>query len=733
MIRFLPFSARGRHRRAVPVAARIGVGLAAVALWPAGLVQSDPPSGDNKTPPTGHIRFEDRQPASGIDFVLDNSTTPDKPIIDSMLGGVAVLDFDNDGLLDVFFTNGARIPELQKDDPRFWNRLYRNQGDGTFRDVTDKAGVHGEGFSIGVAAADFDNDGWTDLYVTGVNRNTLYRNRGDGRFADVTETAGVSGTVDGKKVWSVGAAWLDYDNDGDLDLFVANYLDWSPENNRLCGIEGMRLSCSPTYYEKLPNLLYRNEGGGKFLDVSAATGISDHMGYGMSVAVADADGDGFTDVFVANDQIGSPQTPVTLTAADMPVTGDGVLAIDVDEGWNWISTNILSPDMSVDGVTADLTPAPGDIVKSQSEFTQFVSDSTGWVPTMVIDNVSSYMIRLSNAGTIYHSGTLVPVDSMIPVGQGWNWVGYLPDGTLGVTVALGDLDTQGIVSTNDVIKSQDNFAQFYGSEWYGSLDSMKAGEGYKLYLGAAGNHTFNYPAYVPGPSPPPLIAAATLARSPVEGAPAWAVNPRAYQYNMTVTSVLRIGDSESADHNDIIGAFVGDECRGVASPVYVESMRRYIAFLMIHSNEAEGEEVTFRAFDAGAALVYEIDESIACSADAVEGTVFDPLVLNAGQIREEESDLPPVFGLSQNYPNPFNPVTAIHYDVPAGGGMVSIRIYDVGGRLVRTLVNGHETAGRKSVVWRGLDNRGKSVTAGVYFYRLTAPGFEKTRKMVLLK
>ena len=275
------------------------------AALPAGIVRSETPSNepDKNPPPEMNIQFEDRQPATGIGFVLDNSTTPDKPIIDTMLGGVAVFDFDNDGLLDVFFTNGAKIPSLVKDDSRFWNRLYRNQGDGTFRDVTEKAGVQGAGYSMGTAVGDFDNDGWTDLYVTGVNRNILYRNQRNGKFTDVTDAAGVTGVFGGTKLWSVGAAWLDYDNDGDLDLFVVNYLDWSPEKNRPCGVEGKRLACSPTYYGTVPNLLYRNEGGGKFLDVSAATGVSDHMGYGMSVAVADADLDGFVDVFVANDQL----------------------------------------------------------------------------------------------------------------------------------------------------------------------------------------------------------------------------------------------------------------------------------------------------------------------------------------------------------------------------------------------------------------------------------------------
>src|ERR1700730_9241509 len=191
------------------------------------------------------IRFENRQKTSCVDFVLNNSTTPEKTLNDSTPGGVAVLDFDNDGFLDIFFTNGARIPTLQKDDPAFYNRLYRNNRDGTFTDVTERAGLQGEGYSMGVAAADFDNDGWTDLYVTGVNRNILYHNNGNGTFTDVTEQAGVSAVdANGKKPWSVGAAWFDYDNDGLLDLFVTNYLDWSLAISKLCGNEGERLSSS---------------------------------------------------------------------------------------------------------------------------------------------------------------------------------------------------------------------------------------------------------------------------------------------------------------------------------------------------------------------------------------------------------------------------------------------------------------------------------------------------------
>jgi enediyne biosynthesis protein E4 len=296
---------------------------------------------------TGRIQLEDRQRSSGIDFVLDNGTTPDKTVIEAVLGGVALLDFDNDGRLDVFFTNGARLPGLVKDGPRFWNRLYRNQGDGTFRDVTERTGVRGEGYSMGAAAADFDNDGWTDLYVTGVNRNLLYRNEQGRTFADVTDKAGVTGIgVGGKKPWSVGAAWLDYDNDGDLDLFVANYLDWSPEKNRVCGMEGKRLSCAPTDYDGLPNLLYRNDGAGRFSDVSAPTGIGAHVGKGMSVAVADADGDGYVDVFVSNDRLRNflfrnvagrtfveigVEAGVAYTEDGVPVSGMGADFRDLDQ------------------------------------------------------------------------------------------------------------------------------------------------------------------------------------------------------------------------------------------------------------------------------------------------------------------------------------------------------------------------------------------------------------------
>lgn len=252
--------------------------------------------------PAPPIHFESGLAASSIGFVLRNGTVPEKPIIDTTLGGVALFDFDNDGFLDIFFTNGAAIPGLVKDGPAFWNRLYRNNRDGTFSDVTAHSGVAGEGYSMGVATGDFDNDGYIDLFVTGVNRNTLFHNNGDGTFTDITQRAGLLGfSASGKKAWSVSAAWVDYNLDGKLDLFVSSYVDWSMATNSLCGEEGKRLSCAPATYRGLPNYLYRNNGDGTFTDVSEITGIAGHVGKGMGVAIADYNGDGYPDIFVAND------------------------------------------------------------------------------------------------------------------------------------------------------------------------------------------------------------------------------------------------------------------------------------------------------------------------------------------------------------------------------------------------------------------------------------------------
>ena len=246
------------------------------------------------------IRFREVAGQAGLDFVLENNPTPRKHMIETMAGGVAAFDYNNDGKVDIFFTNGAAIPSLEKDSPKFFNRLYRNDGGMKFTDVTLEAGVAGTGYSMGAAAADYNNDGHTDLFVAGVYRNILYRNLGNGKFEDVTKKAGIKSDK-----WSVAAGWFDFDNDGWLDLFVVNYAHWTPEFDRYCGDRerNLRVYCHPKYFEGLPNTLYRNRRDGTFEDISKESGIAEHIGRGMSLAFADYDNDGFTDVFVTNDNL----------------------------------------------------------------------------------------------------------------------------------------------------------------------------------------------------------------------------------------------------------------------------------------------------------------------------------------------------------------------------------------------------------------------------------------------
>src|SRR5262252_8059698 len=230
--------------------------------------------------PASEVQFTDITQSSGVNFRHENSATSNKYWIETMGGGVALLDYDNDGRLDIFFTNGAKIddPMLSgkspdKSDRKFWNRLYHQNADGSFTDVTEKAGLTGMSqgyYSMGVAVGDYDNDGFEDIYVTGYGGNILYRNNGDGTFTDVTKKAGVAAGG-----WSASAGFFDFDNDGKLDIFVTRYLDWTFKTNRYCGEKqpGFRAYCHPDNYDGVANVLYHNNGDGTFTDVSEQAGI----------------------------------------------------------------------------------------------------------------------------------------------------------------------------------------------------------------------------------------------------------------------------------------------------------------------------------------------------------------------------------------------------------------------------------------------------------------------------
>ncbi len=258
------------------------------------------------------VRFTDVTRELGIDFEHASSATSNKYLLETMGGGVALLDYDDDGRLDVFFTNGAKIDDPMppgkapdKSDRRFWNRLYHQKEDGTFEDVTERAALSGGAqnrYGMGAAVGDYDNDGRADLYVTGYGGNTLYRNEGDGTFRDVTARAGVAASG-----WSASAGFFDADNDGRLDLFVTRYVEWTFEKNGYCGEKkpGYRAYCHPDNYEATTSLLFRNNGDGTFTDASAKAGIAGIRGKALGVAFADYDNDGYVDVYVANDSVQS--------------------------------------------------------------------------------------------------------------------------------------------------------------------------------------------------------------------------------------------------------------------------------------------------------------------------------------------------------------------------------------------------------------------------------------------
>jgi hypothetical protein len=240
--------------------------------------------------------FVDNTATSKIDFVHQSGATPEKFMVETFGSGVAAIDYDNDGFPDLYFVNGA---------PGASNALYHNNKDGTFTDVTQKAGVAANGnraHKTGVAAGDFDNDGHLDLYVTALGPNILYRNNGDGTFTDVTQKAGVAGAP---AEWSTSTGFFDFDRDGDLDLYVTNYLDYRLDDNPYCGFrkEGYRMYCNPTMFDGMADRLFRNNGDGTFTDVSKRAGIANPAGKGLGVTFCDYDRDGDTDIYVANDMV----------------------------------------------------------------------------------------------------------------------------------------------------------------------------------------------------------------------------------------------------------------------------------------------------------------------------------------------------------------------------------------------------------------------------------------------
>ena len=239
-----------------------------------------------------------------IDFRLDSNESPEHHAPETMAGGVAVFDYNNDGKPDIFFTNGADLKTLKKDSPKYYNRLFENDGKGHFTDVTEKAGLRGTGYDTGVAIADYDNDGYEDIFLAGVHHNTLYHNNGDGTFTDVTTKAGLDKPdAEYGPLWAVAGAWIDVNNDGLLDLIVVNYLKWDFNHEPICSGFGHNDYCHPKMYKPTPNQLFINNGDGTFRDASVEAGFRAHPGKGMGIGLADSELSGRMDLMITNDKL----------------------------------------------------------------------------------------------------------------------------------------------------------------------------------------------------------------------------------------------------------------------------------------------------------------------------------------------------------------------------------------------------------------------------------------------
>jgi hypothetical protein len=427
--------------------------------------------------------FVDITQKSGVNFRYQGSHTSKKYLIETMGAGVALFDYDNDGRLDIFLVNGTPLDDPtplgtipKKSGATYWNRLYHQKADGTFEDVTQKAGLQGEGYGMGVAVGDYDNDGYEDLYVTGFGGNHLYHNNGNGTFTDATAKAGVGGTG-----WSTSAAWVDLDGDGYLDLVVLRYLDWDFADV-WCGEhrEGYRAYCHPENFKAVPPLVYHNNGDGTFTEVAAKLGLA-KPAKGLGVAFEDYDKDGHLDLFFANDSMleylyhnkgDGTFEEVGLTAAvaadadGRTYAGMGVDFADYrNTGWpSLLVTDLANQryslyennrDGSFNYVSQETGIGKMTLLHSGWGVRFFDYDNDGWKDLMIAQGHDLDTIELTAPTLRYREHLLLAhndhgkgfTDVSSESGQVFqkNWVGR--------GLAIGDLDNDGrldaVVTTND--------------------------------------------------------------------------------------------------------------------------------------------------------------------------------------------------------------------------------------------------------------------------------------------
>ncbi len=427
-------------------------------------------------------KFVDVTSALGLRFQYVSSHTAKHYLPETMGAGVALFDYDNDGRLDIFLVNGAPLTDPtpkgsvpQKTGPQHWNRLFHQKQDGSFEDVTEKAGLQGAGYGMGVAVGDYDNDGFEDLYVTAYGGNKLYHNNGNGTFTDVTEKAGVAGSG-----WSTSAAWVDLDNDGRLDLVVLRYVQWDFDDI-WCGEhkEGLRSYCHPDIFQPIASLVYHNDDNGHFTEVSQKIGLS-KPGKGLGIAIADYDHDGHIDVFVANDSMveflyhnkGDGTFEEVGLLSQVAVDGDGRtyagMGIDFadydNDGWpDLVITDLANQRYALYQNNRDCTFTYDSFTTGIARSTMLHSgwgvrfldyDNDGWKDLLVAQGHDLDTVELNFPNLHYREPMLllrntgkdfvdVSADSGAIFHQSW----------LGRGMAIGDIDNDGsldaVVTTND--------------------------------------------------------------------------------------------------------------------------------------------------------------------------------------------------------------------------------------------------------------------------------------------
>ena len=422
-----------------------------------------------------------------------------------------------------------------------------------------------------------------------------------------------------------------------------------------------------------------------------------------------------TFTFESDRRIGTDTNPEELHAVSTIVR-----TISLNQGWNWISVNVENDNMDPDVVLTSIVPN-GDFIKNQTSFAAYYGDPIGWYSSNgldVIDPKHLYKLHMTAADVLDYEGVPVDVDTPIPLSMGWNWIGFLPQVPMALETALASIVPNGIF-----IKSQIAFSTYYTETgWYSSngLVDMEPGVGYMLKMAADDELVYGAPAA-------PLAKNVNLT-TPLIAEAGWSLDVHAYEHSMAVTGVLQQNGHEYKSEQFLVGAFVGDECRGISRFTPFPLNGRYEFGMLVFGRT--GEDIRFKVIDLRMNKIIECEQKMPFAADGIVGSGYDPYVLQLAPTAL--SEIPSNYQLYQNFPNPFNPKTTIAYDVPQEG-KVRLQIFDVRGQLVRTLESGDKIAGRYESVWDGRNQMGAPAVSGLYFCKLTCGDFSDTIKMIVAK